>query len=397
MKPITTIHSVETWLPQTQPWLFTQVRHLPADVESHVVCETTTNLDQFAVPRIHSLDEVAAPRRALDRALRFTGVRRHLSFLREQVENIRPDVLHSHFGHVGWLNLGALAGTPTRHVVTFYGQDLSRLPRSEPRWRDRYLELFEAADLFLCEGPHMASELEALGCPAARIAVHRLGVDVERIEYRPRRWSPGEPLRVLIAASFREKKGIPYAIQALGRLGPDVPLEVTVIGDANRQPGSAEEKAKILDAVRAHGLEPVVRFLGFQPHDVLVAEAYRHHVFLSPSVTAADGDTEGGAPVSLIDMAASGMPVVSTRHCDIPEVVIDGVNAALAEERDVDGLVAALRSLLDAHAGWADRLQRGRAHIESRFEARAQGRALQDRYASVVTGSDPSVGRDPDE
>ncbi len=54
----------------------------------------------------------------------------------------------------------------------------------------------------------------------------------------------------------------------------------------------------------------------------------RHHLFLSPSVTAPDGDSEGGAPVSIIEAAATGMPVVSTTHCDIPQAVDDGVTRA---------------------------------------------------------------------
>ncbi len=70
--------------------------------------------------------------------------------------------------------------------------------------------------------------------------------------------------------------------------------------------------------------------MGYQPHSTLFAEAYRHHIFLSPSVTASTGDTEGGAPVSLIEMAATGMLIVSTTHCDIPEVIKHGVTGLLA-------------------------------------------------------------------
>jgi len=74
--------------------------------------------------------------------------------------------------------------------------------------------------------------------------------------------------------------------------------------------------------------------LGFQPHAILFEEAYKNHIFLSPSVTALDGDTEGGAPVTIIEMAATGMPIISTKHCDIPEVIKDGVTGFLANERD---------------------------------------------------------------
>lgn len=60
------------------------------------------------------------------------------------------------------------------------------------------------------------------------------------------------------------------------------------------------------------------------PYDRLLDEIARHHVFLSPSVTAPDGDSEGGAPVTIIEAAASGMPVVNSTHCATPEAVYDG-------------------------------------------------------------------------
>ena len=73
-----------------------------------------------------------------------------------------------------------------------------------------------------------------------------LGVELQRLEFRPRRRESGEPLRVLIAASFTEKKGIPYALRALGRLGTRSAVEVTVVGDAGPEERFRREKAAIL-------------------------------------------------------------------------------------------------------------------------------------------------------
>lgn len=384
MTGLRALHSVERWLPRTQPWIYNQLRHLPDDIVSHVGCMDTDNLDAFPWPRIHRLSDHPMLRQLLDRSLRFLGIRSHLGFLRRLVLELEPDLLHSHFGHVGWQNLAAVRGTTTRHVVTFYGQDLSRQPTVRPVWKERYRQLFREADLFLCEGPHMAGQLARLGCPQNRIEVHRLGVDLKAIAFEPRSWQPDEPLRVLMAASFREKKGIPYGIEALVRLGEEIPVQLTVVGDAVDQPGSADEKDRILDRVWNSGLASVSRFPGFLSHRALVAEAYRHHVFLSPSVTARDGDTEGGAPVSLIEMAASGMPIVSTRHCDIPEVVLDGINAELADERDVEGLVVGLRRILDSRDAWPDRLRAGRDLVEQRFDAATQGRILAEHYYRLM-------------
>ena len=67
-------------------------------------------------------------------------------------------------------------------------------------------------------------------------------------------------------------------------------------------------------------------------------------VLLAPSRTDSAGDQEG-IPVTLMEAMASGLPVVSTRHSGIPELVEHGVSGWLAEEGDVAGLVEGLLRL----------------------------------------------------
>jgi colanic acid/amylovoran biosynthesis glycosyltransferase len=295
----------------------------------------------------------------------------------------KADVMHSHFGPQGWFDIPKAAEFGVPQVVSFYGYDVGRLPSTEPRWRDRYQELFESASLFLCEGRHLADRLVDLGCPREKVDVQHLGVKVDEIPFRPRSWHAGEPLRVLIAGTFVEKKGIPYGIEALGRIKDRVDLYITIVGDSLDQDRSKREKARILDTLARQGLESRTRLLGYQPYRVFLEEATHNHVFLSPSVTACDGDTEGGAPVSVIEMAAAGMPVVSSNHCDIPGVLEDGKTGLLAPERDVDALESRLIWLLENPTRWAEMVVAAREHIEREFHAGLQGERLARIYCSI--------------
>lgn len=372
------------WLPQTETWIYNQVRFLPPWIESHVVSQATENLDQFPVPHLHVFEQAPLWRQVWDRQLRKLRLRRHFGFLVQQARRHHGQVLHSHFGNAGWNNLGAARRAALKHVVTFYGFDLGLLPRQDPRWRWRYHAMFAAVDRVLCEGPHMGRCLVALGCPESKVRVHHLGVSVEEIPFRPRSWDAAGPLRVLIVASFREKKGIPYALEALGRFQKEVPIEITVIGDASRQVSSQNEKRKILATIEQSQLQPRIRLIGFQPHSVVLEEAYRHHLFISPSVTASDGDTEGGVPVGIIEMAASGMPVLSTTHCDIPSVIQHNVTGFLAAERDVEGLLAGLRWWTGRPRQWATVLTLGRKFLEQEYNARTQGSRLANIYEETL-------------
>ena len=131
-------------------------------------------------------------------------------------------------------------------------------------------------------------------------------------------------------------------------------------------------------------LQSRVRLLGYQPYSVFFEEAYRHHLFLSPSVSAGDGDTEGGAPLGLIEMAATGMPVLSTTHCDIPSVVHHGVTGYLAAERDVEGLIAGLQWWTAGTQRWPSILEAGRRHIEHDYDAQKQGERLAQIYEKLL-------------
>ena len=63
---------------------------------------------------------------------------------------------------------------------------------------------------------------------------------------------------------------------------------------------------------------------------------------IDPSVTAADGDSEGGAPTTPLEAQAIGTPIVTTRHADIPHVVPPGPGVWLCDEHDVAALADAL-------------------------------------------------------
>ncbi len=381
---ITVLHSIPVWLPQTQTWMYNQLHHLPNDIDWHVVCERTENLDQFVVPNIHCLAEGPGWRACRDKVLRALRLRRHLGFTIEVAGDRRASVIHSHFGNIGWDDMAVARRAGLRHVVSFYGLDVTYLPRRNPLWLRRYRALFGHVDTVLCEGSHMAGCVVALGCPERKVRVHRLGVGLDDIPFAPHPWRRGDPLRVLLAASFREKKGIPIAVEALARLRDRVPLEITLIGDAGADRRARAEKRRILATVDRCDLNGSVRMLGYQPHARLLEEARRHHIFLSPSITARDGDTEGGAPVSLIEMAASGIVVVSTNHCDIPGVVRHGVTGLLADERDVNGLVTNLEWLVEHPDRWDAMRTAARKHIESRFDARAQGERQAEIYRSLA-------------
>lgn len=310
----------------------------------------------------------AAARRLLHREIRGERVLRRC----------RARLIHAHFGPSGVLALPLARQTHLPLVTTFYGNDLS-LPARDPGWRERYRELFAAGRLFLAEGPHMRAQLVELGCPPEKTAIQRIAVPLDRLPFRPRRQKkPGDRVVILFSGRLVEKKGLPVALQAL-RIARDVrqDFEFRVVGDG-------PQRAEVERIVRQLGMEGYVRLLGFLDYRSYLQEMEGADLLMQPSVTAADGDSEGGAPTTILEAQALGLPVLASRHADIPHVTAPGRSAWLCEEGDAGGLAAGLLHLLAEPGSWAAMGEAGRRHVEKNHDTRREIRGLEERYAGLI-------------
>jgi len=292
------------------------------------------------------------------------------------MRRIRPALIHAHFGPAGCevVRCARHHGIPL--LTSFYGYDASSLPQ-QPGWADRLAWLFDSGSGFLGEGPAMAKRLSAIGCPPEKIYLMPITIDIDNYPFRPR-WMEGqEQLRLLFVGRFVPKKGLPVLLRALARVRKNLgPFTLRVIGG-----GDGEAEARRLTAELALG--DAVDFLGFCPRSDVVAEMDVAHVLAVPSLTAPDGDTEGGAPTILLEAQASGLPVLATDHADIPFVVAPPYRAYLAPEGSADKLGDQLLALRADAARWPEFAEAGLAHVGAQHGA-DNFRQLEDLYDRIV-------------
>lgn len=370
----TVLHLNDAYLPLTETWIYNQVRKLRR-WEPVFAARQLKNLDLFPLERVHQVGSGGRWESRLD-TLAFRATGRPLVQPRRLARDVRPALLHAHFGSEGVraLPLRKALGVPM--VTTFYGGDVSILPR-QAFWRRQYRRLFAQGDLFLVEGPHMGERLMDLGCPREKVVLQHLGADLSAIPWPVDR-EERETFTVLAVASFREKKGIPYAVEAFAKAFAEDPhARLRIIGDGPQRP-LVEER------IRASGIGARAALLGYQPQGVMFEELARADVLIQPSLVASDGDTEGGAPVCTIEAQAAGLPVVATLHADIPEVVQHEVTGLLAPERDVDTLAQHLRRLASEPDLRREMGRRGRERIEHEFDLDVQAKRLEDIYDRLV-------------
>jgi colanic acid/amylovoran biosynthesis glycosyltransferase len=131
---------------------------------------------------------------------------------------------------------------------------------------------------------------------------------------------------------------------------------------------------------------------GAQSHDKIIAILRGMHILLTPSVTAPNGDQEG-IPNVLKEAMAMGMPVVSTRHSGIPELVEDGVSGYLAAEGDAEALAQELARMIAHPERWGAMGKAGRQRVESEFNSQRLNDRLVTLYQNLRNGPLSSIER----
>ena len=257
----------------------------------------------------------------------------------------KPDVILAEFGFhaVRVMDAARWCGLPL--VVHFRGSDASA-DRRLKLLRERYGRLIRIASAFVVKSRPMQEVLEKLGASSKRITISPSGADPEVfVGADPAAAAPN----VLFVGRLVEKKGPLDALEAFSAVHARLSqssrtlrlarlMRFVVIGDGPL-------RSVMVHRVATLGLQDHVVFEGLRD-PAEVAEQMRHcRCLLLPSKTARDGDSEG-CPVVIQESQMAGLPVISTLHAGIPEVVIDGKTGYLCEEGDVYALASAIETLL---------------------------------------------------
>jgi colanic acid/amylovoran biosynthesis glycosyltransferase len=331
------LHLVNTFLPVTENWIYNQIT-FNTRCHSSVLCQYRCNESQFPHGSVYPIHRTYTRFARLDLLFARMRERYRRAPVRRIIREVNPDIIHGHFAFESWRHFAAVRQSGLPLVTTFYGLDISMLPR-RAIWRRRCPKLFDYGAAFIVEGDIMAARLAMLGCPDRKIHCIPIGVDIEQLRTLPARQNE-RITRILFTGLGREKKGARYAAEAFIAVAARCPgVELHLIGDGEfRKPVEQRlRNAGIIDKCTFHGIVTVARY-----HELLAAS----DLVLVPSVTAANGDDEGGAPVTAIEAQAAGKPVVGTLHCDIPMVVKNTETGLLSPERDSLVLAANLEKLV---------------------------------------------------
>lgn len=253
-------------------------------------------------------------------------------------------------------------------IVSFYGFDASSYIIENGD--HCFNTLFKRADLITANSIQMMDGLVRKGCPSDKIKVIRCGVEIpsDPVVYR----NSTSNIILLSVARFVEKKGIEFALRALAVCSVRSTIRYRIVGD-----GPLKEELQQLASQL--GISDQVEFLGFLPLEKMQAVMRQADIVLLTSVTAKNGDQEG-LPVALVAAQAMGLPVISSYHSGIPELIIHGVTGLLSQERDVNQIATNIQMLVNDPDLRRKLGTNGRERVRAGFDKEIQN----DRLAQLI-------------
>jgi colanic acid/amylovoran biosynthesis glycosyltransferase len=292
----------------------------------------------------------------------------------------QADVVLVEYGTHGIKVVNACRRAAVPLVVHFHGADASK-HKILKRHAVEYRRMFAQAAAVIAVSRAMERRLVSLGCPAEKLIYIPCGVDCDTFLGATPLTAPPQFVTV---GRMVEKKGPQQTLMAFARVLKQFPdARLRMIGDGELL-GPCRDLAASLE------IDHAVVFLGSQPHEVVRQEMQQARAFVQHSITAADGDSEG-TPVSILEAGAAGLPVVSTRHAGIPDVVLEGKTGLLVQEGRIDEMAQHMLALAK-NPGFADELGRNAAaHIRRTYTMSQSIRRLAQVLEAAASGS--SVAR----
>jgi glycosyltransferase involved in cell wall biosynthesis len=222
----------------------------------------------------------------------------------------------------------------------------------------------------------------ALRLPAERVRVVPNGVSLARldalieparqVELTARLALTARPLRLITCARLERNKGLHVAMQALARLGADLPPSWGwwIVGVGREEAALRQQAASLGLAWRVHILG---RLSDADLHNLLPQMS----LYLAPSLYE-------GSSIATLEAMSHRLPVLAARVGGLPDKVLPGRTGYLCAPNDPADLAAVLRGALSERWRWPALGLAGRQLVAERFDWPAIARQLLDLYTELA-------------
>jgi colanic acid/amylovoran biosynthesis glycosyltransferase len=248
------------------------------------------------------------------------------AFIKRYIKENKIDLVFAEYGTSGSFITPICKFLQIPLIVHFHGIDASKY-RVLQEFKNGYQAMFRYAATIIAVSNAMKQALINFGCESSKITVSVCGPHQDYLSLTPNYTS-----NHVVAVGRHTYKKAPYltilAFQKVLQSHPE--LKLTLIGT-----GELFDVSQRL--VQSLGLEDAIHLPGGLKREEILPYIEKSFLFMQHSVVALNGDSEG-TPVGVMEAMAAGLPVVSTRHAGIADVVIENETGFLVNEGDVEAM-----------------------------------------------------------
>jgi glycosyltransferase involved in cell wall biosynthesis len=279
-------------------------------------------------------------------------------------------IIHAHYGSVtSWAAVCAAKRYHIPCVVTYHGSDVHTILANHRKGWQLCRDSFRLADLNLPVSRALESILRLHAQPTGRCEVLLLGVDQTR--FFPSSQLSAEP-RVLFVGDIMEAKGVFDLLLAWAQVKRACPhASLTMVASADYTKGLFSREMQSL------GVDSSITLTGPLPNPAVANLLRQSRLLCLPS-------HKEGTPLCVMEALACGLPVVATRVGGIPDIVEHEKTGLLIDKGDVEGLAAALVTLLRDPSQCARMGQVAHAFARVHLDARKTASRLVEFYDELI-------------
>jgi colanic acid/amylovoran biosynthesis glycosyltransferase len=211
---------------------------------------------------------------------------------------------------------------PNKIILSLRGSHINYTPIIKPEFRVFYTKVFPKVHKFHAVSKAIALEAEKYDAPSNKIHTIYTSVDDNLFHKIIQPKVSNGPLKLIVVGRFHWVKGYNYLLDALGILKKqETSFHLTMIA-------GNEVPEEVIFSIHQNNLKDNIKIVNNLPHDEVLRHIENADLLILPSVN------EGIANV-VIEAMALGTIALSSNCGGMPELIEDGINGLLFDNRNV--------------------------------------------------------------
>ncbi len=279
----------------------------------------------------------------------------NLELLEKSFLDNNIDMIFAEFGHVGAniLQISTKLNLPL--IVVWHGYEISAFSTLK-KYEKKYLQFANSNAKHLIVAKAMKEKLLNFRVPEENIYFSPMPASEVFLQNKPSFLENN----LLFIGRFTDKKAPYNLILAMQIVLKSIPTaKLYMIGDG-------ELFNSCLNLTKNLNLDKNIFLLGSQSHEEIHKQLENTSIYIQHSITALSGDSEG-TPVSIMEASLAALPVVSTLHSGIPDVILNEETGFLVEENKIQEFAEKIIYLLNNKEKARIMGEKGREYISENF------------------------------